>query len=273
MRLDSLIQAHRADIGVAIIGDAPDDTFFYHGDNAFTMMSVVKFPQAVALMHMAGKGELDLNTLAIFDSIELKRNTWSPLAEEHPYGTAQLTILEGFKYSVSKSDNIVCDKLYDFLPPAALQNMLHKMGYPGIHIRYAYKNLSKDSLHLNSSTPRDMAYLLRDFYAGKHTRPADRDYLLNLMRTTETGPKRLKGLLPGVSVAHKTGTYFESDSFINAINDVGIVEPGDGVNPYCIVVFVNNSLEGELRTQLLIAEINRMAYGYFLQKAGQISQP
>lgn len=260
-RLDSLVAAADADIGVAILGPSVEDTFFVHPDQPYVMMSVVKFPQAVALLHLTSEGRLNPDTPVFFSQQELRRDTWSPLAETVNGKDTVLSFKHCFDWSVGQSDNIVCDRLYAFLPPQGVQAYLHSNGYYNIRIKYDYKHLSKDSLQLNSSSPRHMAMLLRDFYAGKLTDTTGRRYLLNLMRYTKTGPDRLKGQLPNTTVAHKTGTYFEQDTFIRAINDVGIVE--DGAATYCIAVFVNNSREGEKRSATLIAAINRMAAEHF----------
>jgi beta-lactamase class A len=265
-QIDSFAKSKKADIGVAIFGMNPEDTFFYNGDKPFTIMSVVKFPQAVGLLNLVKNGKLDLNQTAFIDSNELNRKTHSPFADEHPFGNASIILKDGFKYSVSKSDNIICDLYYRYQSTNELTAFLHQSGYKNINIQRTYRDMKPDSLFLNNSTPRDMVRLLRDFYEGKYTTQADRDTLLNIMRNTETGPRRLKGELPKVTIAHKTGTYFEKDSFINAINDVGIVETTDKKAMYYIVVFVNNSTEGEDKSEAIIAHINAMAYQYFNKK-------
>ena len=121
-----------------------------------------------------------------------------------------------------------------------------------------------DSIFGNNSSPRDMARLLKDFNNNRLCNEKHKNYLLDIMRKTETGPLRLKGFLPGVSIAHKTGTFFEEDSFINALNDVGIVEMKN--KTYYIAVFVNNSLEGQEKTEAIIAQLNKMVYDYFSKK-------
>lgn len=265
-RIDSFVKSKKATVGVAILSADGKESFFVNGSQAFTIMSVVKFPQAVGILNLAKNGRLDLNQTVSIDSNELNRQTVSAFAEEHPYGDASILLKDGFKYSVSKSDNIICDMYYRFQSPSELTAFLHQSGYNNININRTYRDMKPDSLFLNNSTPTAMVNLLRDFYEGKHTTASDRAYLLDIMRKTETGPNRLKGKLPNVSIAHKTGTYFEKDSFINAINDVGIVETPDNKALYYIVVFVNNSTEGEDNSEAIIAQINAMAYQYFSRK-------
>lgn len=263
-QIDSFIQSKKAVIGLAVIGPETEDTFFYNANKSFIMMSVVKFPQAVGIMHQASLNLINLDTVVLFDSMSLKKETWSPLRDEHPYGDAHMTMANCFNYSVAKSDNIVCDRLYDFFSIPDLNKFLHSQHYNNINIGSTYKNMNTDSLIANNSSPRDMAMLLKDFYNGKLCGEQQKQFLLDIMRKTETGPKRLKGLLPGVTIAHKTGTYFEKDSFIDAINDVGIVELPN--KPYYIAVFVNSSLEGQKKTEAIIAQLNKMVYDYFDKK-------
>ncbi len=264
-QIDSFIKSKKAYIGLAVIGQEPGDTFFYNADSSFIMMSVVKFPQAVGIMHQVSHQLLKLDTMVVFDSVSLKRQTWSPLRDEHPYGNVSMTLGNCFNYSVAKSDNIVCDRLYDFFSIPNLNLFLHAQHYNKINIGSAYKNMNTDSLIANNSSPRDMALLLKDFYNGKLCGEQEKQMLLDIMRKTETGPMRLKGQLPGVTIAHKTGTYFEKDSFIDALNDVGIVEIPN--QPYYIAVFVNRSLEGQESTEAIIAQLNKMVYDYFKQQS------
>jgi beta-lactamase class A len=265
LQIDSFLKSKKAFVGLAVIGPEAEDTFFHNADSAFIMMSVVKFPQAVGIMHQVSNKLLRLDTMVVFDSVSLKKETWSPLRDEHPYGDASMTLGNCFNYSVAKSDNIVCDRLYDYFSIPDLNKFLHSQHYNKINIGSTYKNMNTDSLIANNSSPRDMAMLLKDFYEGKLCGNEQKDYLLNIMRKTETGPKRLKGLLPGVTIAHKTGTYFEKDSFIDAINDVGIVELPN--KHYYIAVFVNRSLEGQENTEAIIAQLNKMVADYFRQKS------
>lgn len=265
-QIDSFIRSKKADIGLAVIGPEKDDTFFYNADRLFTMMSVIKFPQAVGLLHLASNGKLNLDSIVYFDSSTLNRPTWSPLAEEHPEGDFRLSIADCFKYSVAKSDNIVCDQLYDFMSIPALQKFYNENGFSHLNFKFKYRDMNPDSIAGNNSSPRDMARLLKDFNTDRLCNNQHKNYLLTIMRNTETGPKRLKGMLPGISIAHKTGTYFEEDSFINALNDVGIVELKD--KTYYIAVFVNNSLEGQENTEAIIAQLNKMVYDYFRKKYG-----
>lgn len=261
--LDSLLKGLQADFSVAVIGPEANDTFNYHADEHMVMMSVVKFPQAVALLNLVDKGLLSLDSVIFFDSMSLKRDTWSPLSKDHPYGDVRMTLRECFNYSVGVSDNIVCDRLYELLSCQDVTKYIQSLGIRDFNISKPYKELDINNLGVNYTSGRAMALLLAKLRDKSILSDSSRAVLLEVMTKTETGMKRLKGMLPAETVvAHKTGTYFENDSFITAINDVGIVTLPNG-KQYCIAVIVNNSKLGEAGTEKAIAEINKTFYDLF----------
>jgi beta-lactamase class A len=74
----------------------------------------------------------------------------------------------------------------------------------------------------DSATPVAMVDLLQRIYKAELIKPASRNYLLDVMAHCETGKNRMKYLLPGVPVEHKTGT-------LNGLaDDVGFITMPDG---------------------------------------------
>jgi beta-lactamase class A len=67
-----------------------------------------------------------------------------------------------------------------------------------------------------------MVDLLRRIYKAELIKPESRNYLLDLMSQCQTGKNRMKGLLPGVPVEHKTGTLD------GLADDVGFITMPDG---------------------------------------------
>jgi beta-lactamase class A len=67
-----------------------------------------------------------------------------------------------------------------------------------------------------------MVELLRRIYKAELIKPESRNYLLDVMAKCQTGRNRMKALLPGVPIEHKTGTLN------NYASDVGFISLPDG---------------------------------------------
>jgi len=267
-QLDSIIKQRSAAIGVAIIGLEDKDSLFINGDKAYTIMSVVKFPQALAVLHKVATKELSLDQQLHFTKAELNASGYSPLKDSFPDGNINRSLEAVLKLAVSSSDNAACDKLFDLLGgPAAVETYLHQLGATAIGIGTTYARMKNDSVFLNHSTPRAMARLLQDFYLGNVLAAPQRDRLLDMMTNTSNDPKRIKGMLPETAVvAHKTGTSgTDSNQVTAAFNDAGIVTLPDGRH-FVMVVFINNSKESGETNARTIAEISRAAWDYFVRK-------
>jgi len=111
----------------------------------------------------------------------------------------------------------------------------------------------------DTSTPEAMSELLLKLFTQQILKPESKSLILDIMRRCETGPARLKGLLPpDTEVRHKTGTIGMTT------NDVGIMTlPGDAGH-VVISVFVKSSEKEVEDRERAIAEIARTVYDYFV---------
>lgn len=118
----------------------------------------------------------------------------------------------------------------------------------------------------DTSTPEGMARLLAKIARGEALGPERTAQLLDIMRRCETGPLRLKGLLPPeVPVRHKTGSLG-----IGVANDVGIIDLPDGAGRVVVAVFVKESTRDVAAQERTIAQIARAAYDYFTFNPGSM---
>jgi beta-lactamase class A len=109
------------------------------------------------------------------------------------------------------------------------------------------------------STPRAMATLLVKIARHEILSAESCDRILDIMRRCETGPRRLKGILPaGTEVAHKTGTVG------GTTNDVGIITLPDDAGRVVVVAFVKDSSLEIPERERAIAEVARAAHDFFL---------
>jgi len=112
----------------------------------------------------------------------------------------------------------------------------------------------------DTSTPEGMARLLESIWRGRALSKQSTDLLLDIMRRCETGPNRIKGMLPPeLVVRHKTGTLG-----IGVANDVGIIDLPDGAGHLVLTIFVKESTRPSEVQERAIAQIARAAYDYFL---------
>lgn len=127
----------------------------------------------------------------------------------------------------------------------------------------ADRNAAKETFlkdRRDTATPRGMTALLTKIYRKDGLSPASSDLLLDIMYRCETGPARIKGLLPpSLRVAHKTGTLN-----LGITNDVGIIDLPDGAGHVVLSVFVKEATGNAEAQERQIAQVARAVYDYFV---------
>ena len=232
------------------------------------MQSVYKFPLALAVLYQVEQGNLSLQKM-----VEVKKEmqaffNWSPLKKAHPEDLIKISIEELLYYSVSWSDNLACDVLFDVMKGTKnVNSYIHQLGFKEIEIAYTETEIGRNPslMYKNYCKPITMNAILKKFFEGKILNPTNTKYLIKLMTNTQSGLARIKGnLSPEVMVAHKTGTG-SSEGLINACNDVGIINlPNE--NHVAISVFVMNSKENYETTERIIALISEEIFSLFNKK-------
>lgn len=262
--IEQILQGKKADVGVAILGPDGQQQISINGDKAYTIMSVVKFPQALYILHLVEKGTLKLDQPVNFTAAELNRDTHSPLRDGSNGKPVTVPLSKVIEYAVSVSDNIACDKLFDLGGgPAAMNKYFEEMKVKDFHTASDYKHIKMDSLFVNNATPNAMLELLKRFNDGDFVNDSSHAFLWNIMINSPSGPNRLRGRLPETAVvAHKTGTFFSDSTNILAINDAGIVQMPDK-RKFIIVVFVNNSKETPETNYRIIADISKTCWDFY----------
>lgn len=254
----------RATVGVAVVFEE-GDTLVVNNACRYPTMSVYKFHQALAVLDRLDRSGLPLTTRIQVLRSDLLPDTWSPLREACP-GGGRFTVAELLAYSVAQSDNNVCDLLFRFLGgPEVVNRYIAGLGVGETEIAADEETMHRrtDNQYLNWATPLAAVRLLELFRRGKLLSAESGDFLLKTMFATETGPDKLRGLLPrGVAVAHKTGSAFrDAQGVMVADNDIGIVRLPDG-RSYSIAVFVMDSREDDRTNAAVIARISRLVYDY-----------
>ncbi len=232
--LNYLVAGKSSDVGIAALDLKTGETVSIRGDHAFPMASTVKV--AVAALYLA---QVDHGRRSLDDTIN---------------GTPVRSLMARM---MIHSDNRATDILLrDLGGPRALHDWLHDNGVTGLRVDRTIAQLLSDKRDLwdtrDSSTPRAMVDLLKRIYNAELIKPQSRNYLLRLMAQCETGKNRMKALLPGVPVEHKTGTL------TGLTDDVGFITMPDG-HRIAIAIFTRG---GNNRPRT-IAEAARTIYDGF----------
>jgi len=271
-KIEQIISTKKVIVGVSITGKQEKDTLYINKDRHFPMQSVYKFPIALAVLSEIDKGKFSLNQKIQISKEDLLPDTWSPIRDEYPNG-ATLALSQIIEYTVSKSDNNVCDILLRLIGGAKkVDEYFHTIGFTDISIKATEEEMHKEwnVQFQNWITPEAANELLELFYFNKKKLLSKKsyDFIWKVMRETETGKNRLKGQLPpNTVVAHKTGTSGVNDEGLTAaVNDIGVIFLPN-VDPVFISVFVTNSKENTETNEKIIADIAKVTWDYFNAKA------
>jgi len=269
-QIASIAPATQGKVGVAIMHLETRDTLSVNGQLRLPMQSVYKFPLALTVLDRIDRGEWHLQQKIHIGKKDLLPGTWSPLRDQYPGGDIDLPLSDLLFRVVAQSDNNVCDILFRLIGgPDVANQYIHGLGVSGIAIAADEEEMHKDERiqYSNWCEPLAMLQLLDSFFSGKILSDSSNAFLMKTMIDTQTGPRRIKGLLPeGTRVAHKTGSSGVGKSgMIAATNDVGIVAlPGGG--HFAIAVFVADARANEETIEQVIAKISRAAWDYFLAR-------
>src|SRR3954466_13895092 len=203
-QLNYFVAGKSADIGIAALDLSTGETVSIKGNTPFPMASTVKV--AVAALYLS---QVDHGRRSLDDTIN-----------GQPVRSLMARML-------IHSDNRATDILLkDLGGPHSLHSWLQDNGVTGLRVDRTIAQLLSDKRDLwdrrDSSTPVAMVDLLRRIYRAELIKPASRDILLGFMARCETGKNRMKALLPGVPIEHKTGTLD------GLADDVGFLTLPDG---------------------------------------------
>lgn len=259
--LGEFVEGKDANIGIAVIIDRKD-TVSINGDKEFPMLSVYKFPIALALAEEYRCDNISLDYPIAILPDDLHQDTWSPMTEkilsssQVSTDTLKLAARELVRYMLQQSDNNASDIVLRSIGGA------DRVNPDGINVLSTEAEMHVDNklCYANTTTPLAMAELL-DKFDNESNDPLSSE-IKQMMETCGTGTGRLaKPLMPQKAVVgHKTGTGFTlPNGRLMAVNDVGYVHLPNG-HHYAIAVFIENSGYDMDRTEGLIAGISDMVY-------------
>lgn len=273
--LTEFVKDKDANIGVAVIIDGRD-TISVNGDKEFPMLSVYKFPIALAFAEHCRNRNLPFDyPVSVFPE-DLHPDTYSPMTEKIlassrlTTDTLKMPAIQLTAHMLQQSDNNASDiVLRETGGAESVDSYLRTLGISQVNVRNSEADMHTDQklCYDNTATPIAMASLVDKF---------DREFkdsisleIRRLMETCATGTGRLAQPLSGSNalIGHKTGTGFIlPDGRIMAVNDVGYIHMPDNGRRYSIAVFIENSGYDMTDTESIIAEISRIAFSYLSKR-------
>jgi beta-lactamase class A len=264
-----------------------------HGDERFSLQSVVKLMVAVAAMD-----RLDMNEkVTIYKKdLSLYQQPIADLVTDAGYTT---TLDDLARRAIVDSDSAAVDILFAKLGgPAQVQAFLNRKDITGMRIDRDERHLQTEICGLtwrpefvdrktlddaiaavpkanrdkayaayqkdvrDTATPKGMALFLRQLADGRLLSPKLTEHVIDIMIHTATGPDRLKAGVPaGWKLAHKTGTSGGWNGVTAATNDVGIlISPAGHHIP--VVVFVADSTATDAQRAALMASVAAITTRY-----------
>lgn len=284
-------------VGAGIIHLETGREAFLNRHDAFPMASTYKVPIALQLLARVDRGEIRLDSLVEIEPADLHPGSGT-LTELFDDPGVILSVRNLLELMLLISDNSATDIMMRLAGGAeAVTAHLQALGLEGISVNrptvllisdyigipklppraewqpslfgQLYRTVSEaqrdsaaaafDRDPRDTATPEGMARLLARLWRGELLSEASTALLLDIMRRCSTGNARLKGLLPrGTEVRHKTGTIG------GTTNDVGIITLPFEAGHVVAAVFVKQSEADVEDRELVIANIARAVYDYFL---------
>lgn len=261
-QLQHFVADKDARIGIAIIIEGKD-TVEINGAKDFPMLSVYKFPQALAVADYCRKHGIAFSDTVRISADEMKENTWSPMRDCYGVRDLSLPISELLKFTLTQSDNNACDVLFRIIGgPQVADSLMKEMGFHDINIASTEDEMHQDIYlcYLNRSTPLEMAMLFDLFNAELSHSSPEHSYISELLEACATGTNRLVRPLIATraNVRHKTGTGDRnSQERIIAVNDCGYVNLPSRQR-YSVAVFIADSAYDIADTSALISTISEI---------------
>lgn len=267
-KIKTSIENVPAQVGVAIIINGKD-TITINNECHYPLMSVMKYPQALAVLHYLHQHNQPLSTKIFIPKEALLDDTYSPLRDKYPGGNIYMPIDQLLDYTIQKSDNNACDILFNYTGGVLYtDSYIRSLGINNFSISKTEDDMHKDltACYENWSTPLEIASLT-DMLFSKELFPTEyQNFLKETMLNCQTGTNRLPAPLSDTTarIGHKTGTSDRNvQGELIGINDVGFILLPDGKR-YTIAVLVKDSKESMADTEKIIANISGIVYHHLV---------
>jgi beta-lactamase class A len=253
----------------------------FNGDEPCPLASVCKLPLAMNIVALVDEGKLALD-----QEVEIpESDLWPPVSDIAAAWPKRRSwpLREILEVMVAHSDNTAVEIVYRMGGGAtAMAARFREWKINGVRIDRSERECnaaqtgstpkaSYEATLRYLADPRDTGtangtvQLLARLFRGELLSKAGTARIIEMLKSTTTGPKRLKGLLPqGTVVAHKTGTTgvvkgLAAGTVAAGTNDSGVIYLPDRTQ-LAISVYVKASTRNESTRERVIARMARAAY-------------
>lgn len=219
-------------------------------DQAFPAASVIKIPILLAFFQAVETGQVRLDEqLTLREDL---KGGGAGVLQTRPLGS-QVSALEAATLMSTLSDNFATNLIIDRLGgQEALNQKFRQWGLQHTQISWWLPDLEGT----NTSSPRDMVWLLSQVEQGRMLSRRSRDRFLDILWRTQRPSYFRPNLGQEVRIAHKTGTLR------SVVGDAGILDLPNG-RRYVAAVWVKRETPNDPRAEELIAALSQAAYEFW----------
>ncbi|WP_457473959.1 serine hydrolase [Thermostichus sp. MS-CIW-40] len=219
-------------------------------DQAFPAASVIKIPILLAFFQAVETGQVRLDErLTLREDL---KGGGAGVLQTRPLGS-QVSALEAATLMITLSDNFATNLIIDRLGgQEALNQKFRQWGLQHTQISWWLPDLEGT----NTSSPRDMVWLLSQVEQGRMLSRRSRDRFLDILWRTQRPSYFRPNLGQEVRIAHKTGTLS------SVVGDAGILDLPNG-RRYVAAVWVKRETPNDPRAEELIASLSQAAYEFW----------
>ncbi len=219
-------------------------------DQAFPAASVIKIPILLAFFQAVETGQVQMNEmLTLRDDL---KGGGAGVLQTRPIGS-QVSALEAATLMSTISDNFATNLIIDRLGgKETLNQKFRQWGLQHTQISWWLPDLEGT----NTSSPRDIVWLLSQVEQGRMLNRRYRDRFLDILWRTQRPSYFRSNLGQEVRIAHKTGTLR------SVVGDAGIIDLPNG-RRYLAAVWVKRETPNDTRAEELIASLSQAAYEYW----------
>lgn len=245
--------------GVFVLDLDTSDYVDLNGGAVFASASTIKVPILVAFFQDVDAGKIRLD-----EQLVLQKELIGGGSGDMQYATpgTKYSALDVATKMITISDNTATNLIIARLGGLRALNQRFKTW--GLNAT-TVNNLLPDLEGTNTTTPRELSFLMNRISQGELVSMRSRDRILDIMRRTENNSQLASGLGAGATIAHKTGDIG------SLIGDTGLIDLPNGKR-YLMTVLVKRSHNDD-RAYDFVSQFSRLAYLYFTRPPAPAKNP